>query len=164
MVVDVASLHAAPDREWRGAYRESIEVTPDTGLMKGPVVGGLVVTLSADGSTMAFHGDFQTSMQVVCHWCAESYDLDLDVVIDEVFSVVPEPPSSTEVDETVWARGGLDVDDLVRQHVILALPARQHCGCPLPTAQNQPPLDPRWRKLADLGNPRPEETEDHGTA
>ncbi|MEB3203678.1 MAG: DUF177 domain-containing protein [Candidatus Sericytochromatia bacterium] len=162
MVIDVASLNAAPDREWRGAYRETIEVTPDTGLMTGPVVGGLVATLSSDGSSLSFHGDFQTSMRVACHWCAEPYDLDLDVEVDEVFTVVSEPPVSIEVEETVWARGGLDVDDLVRQHVILSLPARQHCGCPLPTAQDLPPLDPRWRKLADLGTPRPEETEDHG--
>lgn len=163
MVIDVASLNAAPGREWRGPYRGDVELSPETGHLKGPVVGGVVATLSADGSSLAFHGDFQASLEVACHWCAEPYDLDLDVVVDEVFTLVPDPPASSEVEDTVWVRGGLDVDDLVRQHVILSLPPRQHCGCAQPAAADTPTLDPRWRALADLGLPRPEESDDHGT-
>ncbi|MBU6429310.1 MAG: DUF177 domain-containing protein, partial [Cyanobacteria bacterium REEB65] len=132
------------------AFRETVEVPPDVGSLTEPVVGGFLVEVTGGQPFLSLKGDFRAHLELLCHRCGNPFGHDLDFEVNEALEVVAECPASEEVGETVWEKGNLDVGDLVRQILLLALPSQVLCGCtPAPSPDSTSP-DPRWQGLSDV--------------
>lgn len=119
----------------------------------GPAVGDVVVTRTSD-QLLKVTGSVRAPLQTLCDRCGEAYRIEVEATLDEALEVVPEAPTSQEVEESVWAHGELDLTDLVRQALLLALPSRKLCGCPaLQAPAAGPEEDPRWAALRALVSP-----------
>jgi uncharacterized protein len=137
-------------------------------LNEAPHISGRV---KASGQDFHVTGALQASLSVSCDRCL----CDLSIKINEPFKIVYAPVGETrdhhgehEVHEQelnfAYLDGDeLDVDQLIREQLELALPARMLCRdacqglCPQCGAdlnetpcQCSAPVDPRWQALADL--------------
>ncbi|MBM3268621.1 MAG: DUF177 domain-containing protein [Candidatus Sericytochromatia bacterium] len=136
-----------------------VDVPEDVGSLEAPVVGGLTAEVTGGDAMLRVTGEFQATLKLSCHRCANAFVANQDFRVDEVLDIVDEAPQTEEVGETVWAKGHLDVADLVRQNLLLALPSQILCGCAPLDAGDAGALDPRWQKLSGFRpeNPTTEE-------
>ena len=124
------------------------------------------------GSEVTLRGDLSANVEVDCDRCALPVALKLDVDLDVAFLPAEDEARVTENVElgksdlvySVYEDGVLDIDELVREQILLELPTRQLCRedcrglCPvcgvnLNLAECSCPakeIDPRWSALADL--------------
>ncbi len=154
MLLEMSTLLLAPEKVARVAFREMVDVPEDVGTLESPVVGGLTAEVINGDAFLQVKGEFQASLKLNCHRCGNPFLANQDFQVDEVLDIVDEAPQTEEVGESVWAKGHLDVGDLVRQNLLLALPSQILCGCaPLDTGDADA-LDPRWQKLSGF---RPEQ-------
>lgn len=150
MLVDIASLLASPERVLRGAFREQVDVPGDVGLLRSPVIGGFVAEITAGEPFLSIKGEFRAELDLLCHRCANRFAMTHDFEIEETLELVDDLPTSAEVGDSVWAKGNLDLTDLVRQNLLLALPSQVLCGCkPLEEKAIQE-IDPRWQALSEF--------------
>ena len=134
-----------------------VDVPEDVGVLDSPVVGGLTAEVTNGDSFLQVKGEFQANLKLICHRCANLFPTHLDFKVDEILDLVDEKPAMLEVGESVWAKGNLDVTDLVRQNLLLALPSQILCGCaPLDLGQADK-SDPRWQKLSGFRPTPPSE-------
>lgn len=126
-----------------------------------------------DGHQVRLRGTITARAEVDCDRCLKSVDVPVETSFD--VSYVPaddygaEPEAAAELQEedlslSVFDGGAIDVDDLVREQVLLALPTRALCGedckglCPVCGANRNmdscncetTEVDPRWAALKDL--------------
>jgi len=117
------------------------------------------------------HGTIETELEVACDRCLAP----LTVPVKTEFDVSYEPPraeaetdsaelQAEELDTTIYTGESLDLDELVREQILLTLPTRSlcreacqglcpTCGVNLNTqtcACQQTEVDPRWAGLATL--------------
>jgi uncharacterized protein len=137
-------------------------------LIEAPQIRG---SASRKGSEVQLRGTLTARAEVDCDRCLKS----LEFPIETKFDVTYIPASDYESNETaelqaddllvsVYEGDSIDVDEIVREQVLLALPARALCGeeckglCPIcgnnrntsPCACEEKDADPRWAALKDL--------------
>lgn len=157
MLLEMAALLQAPEKTARVAFREMVDVPEDVGVLESPVVGGLTAEVTNGDSFLTLKGEFQANLKLNCHRCANPFPTELDFNVDEMLDLVNEKPTSEEVGESVWAKGSLDVTDLVRQNLLLALPSQILCGCAPLDSGDADKIDPRWQKLSSFRPTPPSE-------
>ena len=157
MFLEMAALLQAPERVARVAFREMVDIPEDVGKLESPVVGGLTAEVTDGVAFLQLKGEFRASLTLHCHRCSNPFHADLDFNVDEMLDVVDQKPEEAVVGDSVWAKGSLDVADLVRQNLLLALPSQILCGCAPLEAGKADKLDPRWQKLSSLSAEPPSE-------
>lgn len=160
MLLDLVALMQSSQRVECLAFRDLVEVPEDVGLLISPIVGGLKAEVNTAREFLFLKGEFQSSLRLICHRCANPFHKDLNFEVDETLEIVGDAPSSVEVGTVVWEKGPVDITDLVRQNLLLALPSQFHCGCEPLTPISTPMIDPRWQKLSSFQStpPATEET------
>lgn len=106
-------------------------------------------------------GHFETPVKVFCDRCTKDYDLNLKFDIDEVIEVSDDPfPTEyleftlEEIHEQISSTQQIDIEDYIRQYIILNLPTKKLCSETCTNndlndfnAQAEEAGDPRWEKL-----------------
>ncbi|HEY0099173.1 MAG TPA: DUF177 domain-containing protein [Pyrinomonadaceae bacterium] len=117
-------------------------------------------------------GNVKASIEVRCDRCLAPVVVPVDADFDVAYipakleEVTPEPTElqADDLNFAVYEGGELDIDELTREQLLLALPVRQlcredckglcpTCGADLNTQEcqcEQPEIDPRWAALAAL--------------
>ena len=139
-------------------------------LSDGAKVAGRI---SRKGAEVRVEGRLTGSVEVSCDRCLKPVAVPVEVEFEELF--VPAGADAPMKDESaglrdeemslaVYSREELDIDELVREQVLLALPARHvcdeackglcpHCGADLNARECDcagRSVDPRWAGLAAL--------------
>lgn len=129
LLADRHSVRVLPFREWLHPLAE--DVTP-----VGPVEGELM--LSGTGGTVCLSGRIRTIVELTCGACLGRFQQPLEVVVVEEFGPgsAPVPVESRGEQElrsddfVVPLQPGdmVDLTDVVRQHLVLALPIAPRCS------------------------------------
>ena len=147
--IDVADLlhHAGARRTVR--LTQPVEDLAGTGAsVPDPVA--VILDLERISEGIVVRGTISATWRGDCARCLAPRSEPLELHVDELFEPDPVPG------ETYPLEGHeLDLDQLVRDAVLLELPLAPHCDppCPLPSPANddaEPDVDPRWRALSDL--------------
>jgi uncharacterized protein len=131
---------------------------------------------SRKGEEIRLRGKIKTEVEVACDRCLAAVRLPLEVEFDTAFVPQESEAGRTENVELLSADMGLaayegdavDLDELVREQITLALPSRRLCReeckglCPVCGADlnavecscERGGTDPRWSALADLKDKR----------
>ena len=131
-------------------------------------------TARRKGAQVRVRGSLTGSVEVVCDRCLQPVALPLEIEFDvqyipaEVARGVAENVelADEDLDASIYDDEAVDIDDLVREQVLLTLPLRVLCRedckglCPTCGADlnketcrcEQREVDPRWAALADLKN------------
>lgn len=137
-------------------------------LTETPEVSGRI---KRDGHQVRLQGTINARAEIDCNRCLAS----IDVPVSTSFEVTYVPATDYAADETaelheedlsvsVFDGDAIDIDDLVREQVLLALPTRALCRddckglCPVcgvnknqhACACESKEVDPRWQALKDL--------------
>lgn len=144
---------------------EAARVTGETGV-KGRA--------SKKGEEVRLRGSIRTTIEVGCDRCLAPRDAPLEVEFDTSF--IPQSAEAAESENVellaenmglaAYEGDAIDLDELVREQVLLALPSRHLCRedckglCPTCGADlnaehctcEQREVDPRWAALADWKN------------
>jgi uncharacterized protein len=172
MRIEVENLTAAA-KPFAHTYRpEEVEVEEEGAqLIADAAVEG---SATRKGEQVRLRGTIRTEVELLCDRCAAPQNAPLAVEFDtsfipqEVEAVKPENVELQAEDLILSAYVGdtVDLDELVREQILLALPSRhlcredckglcQRCGADLNRNQcscEQGEVDPRWAALADLKN------------
>ena len=148
---------------------EGLELDPEL-VIQEPITGRLKFTKIPQGILVT--GELETVLEVACNRCLEPFDLPLEVEVEETFypitdvqtgASLPLPEDSdeaTRIDE----KHIIDLSEVVRQDLLLALPSRPvcredcrgicpHCGQNLNESVcdcTGETFDPRWEALRTL--------------
>ncbi len=131
--IDAAELELG--QVLHAAFSEVVDSRSDDVTFDAAVVGDLEVHRTA--RTMHLRGRLQTTAPLTCGRCLTAFRTDLAAVVNEEF-LIGEPPATgpgpVEAGDVVGALGPdlvLDVTEVVRQHLLLALPMVPVCfpGC-----------------------------------
>jgi uncharacterized protein len=134
-----------------------------------PQVAG---TVRRDGHQVRLRGQITARAEVDCDRCLKAVDMPVETSFDVTYVPAADygkGPEAAELQEddlslSVFDGEAIDVDDLVREQVLLALPTRALCGedckglCPVCGADKNmdccncesTEVDPRWAALKDL--------------
>ena len=158
--IDVADLLSHPGTR-RGvtlcAHLDALRGS--AAVIEGPV--DVAVSLERVPDGIVVRGELSAHWRAQCSVCLREIDRELTVHVDELFE--PDPVEG----ETYPLEGGeLDLEQLVRDALLLELPLAPHCAeaCRPSTAASAPaapagsdepdehdePVDPRWAPLAEL--------------
>lgn len=169
MIYNVAQLLKAPlGADLRQAIAGTIHLNSEEATVVSPVEGEVRFQHTNQGVLAS--GEFIVTVRMQCVRCLEMVDIPLTVPFSEMFiptldivSGRPMPPITEEQGFPIDARHHLDLTELIRQQVILALPAqpicREECAGLCPTCGmnlNQNPghahaeVDNRWEALVNL--------------
>jgi uncharacterized protein len=152
-------------------FSERLGALVDETSATGPVRGELV--LSRVGPTIRVDGRVATRVALVCGACLSSYEQPLEVTIEEEFAAAggARTPSGQPLSPEAFvmpleAGEVIDLTEVVRQHLVLALPIAPRCSpdcrglCPVCGADlnggacgcDVRGVDPRMRALEGWGN------------
>ena len=147
--IDVADLLRQP-----GARRHVHLTEPLEGLAGSAAAGEEPVTIDLDlervSEGIVARGTVSATWSAECSRCLGSLGRPVAVHVDELFEPMPIP------DETYALEGHeLDLDQLVRDAVLLELPLAPVCDPPcrpvgLGDAETSRDVDPRWAALSEL--------------
>ena len=147
--IDVADLLHHPGARRTVRLTEPVEDLAGTGAsVPDPVA--VILDLERISEGIVVRGTISATWRGDCARCLAPRSEPLELHVDELFEPDPVPG------ETYPLEGHeLDLDQLVRDAVLLELPLAPHCDppCPLPSPANddaEPDVDPRWRALSDL--------------
>jgi uncharacterized protein len=145
--IDIADLLSRP-----GARRE-VSVTEALDDLQGTAARVDVpvhvdITLERIPEGIVVRGSVRAEWHAECSACLRDLERNLDVHVDELFE-----PRAVEGETYPIEGDEIDLEQLVRDAVLLELPLAPHCDepCtpdPIGDADNEP--DPRWAALADL--------------
>lgn len=130
--IDAAELELG--QALHAAFSEVVDSRSDDVTFDTAVVGDIEVHRTA--RTMHLRGRLQTTAPLTCGRCLAAFRADLAAIVNEEF-LIGEPaasgPGALEPGDVVGALGPLvlDVTEVVRQHLLLALPMVPVCtpGC-----------------------------------
>ncbi len=99
---------------------------PEDPEVTAPLNGKLTITHDPQG--LAVRGKLTTAVKLACDRCMSEYEYELTAQVDGLFKDQPDEDSWPIVD------GGIDLDPLVRESIVLAVPARKLCkeDCTVP--------------------------------
>jgi uncharacterized protein len=170
MRIEVENLTAAP-KPFAHTYRpEEVELEEEGArlLSDAAVEGGA----TRKGEQVRLRGTIRTEVELLCDRCAAPESTPLAVEFDTSF--IPREVEAVKADSvelqaedlilSAYEGDAVDLDELVREQILLALPSRhlcredckglcQKCGADLnrnPCSCEQGEVDPRWAALADL--------------
>jgi uncharacterized protein len=166
MKVSTEQVRTSPGRRVRLRFSEVVDSGAEDVPFLAPVAGE--VEVRAEGRRLHVQGSVQTEAELVCGRCLRRFRTDLRAVVEEWFD--PDLVLSEEVvvEDGVLvmplAEPDLDVTELARQHLLLAVPfaplCRPDCAglCPVCGAdRNTDPCDcparlpdPRWQVLQNV--------------
>jgi uncharacterized protein len=170
MRIEVENLTAAAE-PFEHTYRaEEIELDEEAArLVSDAAVRGRA---SRKGEEVRLRGEIRTEVELLCDRCASPERAPLEVEFDTSFVPQEAEAAKTENVElqkedlllSAYEGGAVDLDELVREQILLALPSRhlcgedckglcQKCGANLNEGHcscEQGEADPRWAALADL--------------
>jgi uncharacterized protein len=135
----------------------------------GLTIGGPVRLMHTTEGVLA-QGELWATVQVPCSRCLEPAQVALEIALEETFVptldvLTGQVTKPAEDDEALWIDQHhlLDLSEVLRQDVLLALPmhvlCREDCKGLCPTCGNNlnegacdcaPDIDPRWAALQDL--------------
>lgn len=106
-------------------------------------------------------GNFTSPVKLTCDRCAKKFDHQLNFDIDEVIEVSDEPYPTGEVEftadevhEQIKFDEQIDLEDYIRQYIILNIPSKNICSedctnekVDAINAESENSIDPRWEKL-----------------
>ena len=137
-------------------------------LTEAPQIRG---NASRKGDEVRLRGQLTARAEVDCDRCLKSLDFPIETEFDVTYIPASEYVSSETAElqqddllVSVYEGNAIDVDEIVREQILLALPARALCGeeckglCPVcgnnrnvqPCACEDKETDPRWAALKDL--------------
>jgi uncharacterized protein len=107
------------------------------------------------------NGEFTSPVNLTCDRCAQKFDHQLNFDIDEVIEVSDEPYPTEEIEfiadeihEQIKSDEQIDLEDYIRQYVILNIPSKNLCSedctnnkIDALNAESENSIDPRWEKL-----------------
>jgi uncharacterized protein len=147
--IDAADLLHHPGARRTVRLTEPVEDLAGAGAsVPDPVA--VVLDLERISEGIVVRGTISASWRGDCARCLAPLSEPLELHVDELFEADPVPG------ETYPLEGHeLDLEQLVRDAVLLELPLAPHCDppCPLPSHASddaEPDVDPRWRALSDL--------------
>ncbi len=163
MKMRVEDVRSAPGR----VVRLSAEWAVDSGVEEAPFIAPTrgEITLRAEGARVRLAGRVATRARLTCGRCLSAFEAPLEAELDEWLDPDLVPGEEVVVEEGVLVMPleGPEVDlaEIVRQHLVLAIPyapvCRDDCAglCPVcGTDRNQKPCgcslrapDPRWEVL-----------------
>ena len=149
--IDVADLLSHP-----GARRHVNLTEPVEGLAAtaARVVDPIEVDLDLDhiSEGIVVRGAVRATWRGECSRCLSDLAQPLELRVDELFEASPVLGETYPLEGTE-----IDLDQLVRDAVLLDLPLAPHCDSPChPTPigdtadTDEPPVDPRWAVLSEL--------------
>jgi uncharacterized protein len=142
----------------------------DARLTKPPEVSGRV---SRKGNEVRLRGKLSASAEVDCDRCLKTVIIPIETEFDVTYFPAADYSASDaaelleeDLNVSFFEGETIDIDELVREQVLLALPARALCGddckglCPVCGADRNTDscdcdsreVDPRWAKLEKLVN------------
>lgn len=156
----------------RREFKELVDSLSDDVVFDAPVIG--IVEVERTARTLQLRGRLGTAVSLVCSRCLSEYPQRLDVALKDEFLLEPVPERARgelEPDAVLLPPGpdqALDATEVIRQHLLLAMPmapaCRQdcaglcpHCGADLndgPCGCEHEDIDPRLaplKKLRDKG-------------
>lgn len=156
LVLDSTLLAEQP--EWTASFEELVDLEGD-GTWRGRVSGDLHIAVATD--RVRIIGSVGGSVPRECHLCLAHYLEDVSAKVVELCEIGEAASASAVFDEDdeVWRvapEGRIDLTEMVRQAVILALPTRADCEqCPEAERSNvgqagTPGGDPRWAVLRNM--------------
>ncbi len=170
MRIEVEKL-TGPGEEFAHAYAEGeLLLYEDAARLRGgTTVSGRA---SRKGDEVRLSGRIRAEVEVACDRCLRPVVLPLELEFKESFTPLSAEPGrgeetvlqAADLNFSVYEGDSVDVDDLVREQVLLALPARAvcteqcqglcpECGADLNAETCSCPgdeTDPRWAGLAEL--------------
>lgn len=170
MRIEVENLRERPEAFSHSYAPEEVEIEDEGARLLAPAeVRG---EASLKGEEVRVRGRIATEVELLCDRCAAPQRAPLEVEFDTRF--VPQAAVASETDNVelltedmglaAYEGDSLDVDELVREQILLALPSRnlcredckglcQKCGADLNAGDcscEQGETDPRWAALADF--------------
>jgi uncharacterized protein len=163
----VTALLPETDRRWQARLADLSEAHEE------PRVGA-EVHVERSGRRLAVRGRLHGSIVQLCSRCCEPATVDVGGEFHADFLVEQDDPAESEreltaveLDSSLLAGDELELEDVVREQVLLALPPKplcnegcaglcQGCGVDLnrePCSCGAPPVDPRFAALAELRLP-----------
>jgi uncharacterized protein len=175
MRIEVENLTAAPT-PFAHTYRAGEVELEEEGarLLADAAVEG---NATRKGEQVRLRGTIRTEVELLCDRCAAPEHAPLEVEFDT--SYIPQEVEATKAENvelqaedlilSAYEGDAVDLDELVREQILLALPSRhlcredckglcQKCGADLNRNQcscEQGEVDPRWAALADIKNREP---------
>jgi uncharacterized protein len=149
--IDVADLLSHPGARRHVVLTEPVEDLAGTAAR---VVDPVTLDLDLDhlSEGIVVRGTVGATWRAECSRCLGDVAQPIELHVDELFEVAP------VAGETYRLEGHeLDLDQLVRDAVLLELPLAPHCDSPCTptvtvdvTADDDAPVDPRWAVLSEL--------------
>lgn len=168
MVIELSSVRSTPTSLTQRLEPDQIALE-DEGNLLGDV--GFVGEIFRDDTRTHLRGTINGLVEIACARCLEPVNVDLDVAFDDVFVDSTLEPRDEEIelggadlDESLVIDGTIDLADVVREQIILALPEMalcredcrglcDRCGTNLNLIDcncKKDEIDPRWAALQNL--------------
>jgi uncharacterized protein len=172
MQIEVENLTAAATPFAHTYQPEEVELEEEGArLISGAAVEG---SATRKGEQVRLRGTIRTEVEMLCDRCAAPRNTPLAVEFDTSF--IPQEIEAGKAENvelqaedlilSSYEGDAVDLDELVREQILLALPSRhlcredckglcQKCGANLndqPCSCEQGEIDPRWAALAELKN------------
>ncbi len=149
--IDVADLLSHPGARRHVVLTEPVEDLAGTAAR---VVDPVTLDLDLDhlSEGIVVRGTVEATWRAECSRCLGDLAEPIELHVDELFDADPVPGETypLEGDE-------IDLEQLVRDSVLLELPLAPHCATPCAldltvdvTVDDDTPIDPRWAALSEL--------------
>jgi uncharacterized protein len=148
--IDVADLLAHAGARRGVTVSETVDgLSGSAARVDGPVRADLTLERISDG--IVVRGTVRAGWRAQCSVCLRDLERVLEVHVDELFEA-----ESVEGETYPIEGHELDLEQLVRDALLLDLPLAPHCedpcepARPLSAADDDAPIDPRWAALSEL--------------
>jgi uncharacterized protein len=149
--IDVADLlaHAGARRDVT-ISSEVADLAGSAARVTDPVEVSVSLERISDG--IVVRGTVAAHWQGECSYCLRPLDESVSFHVDELFEGEPVEGETYPIEGHT-----IDLEQLVRDTILLELPLAPHCAEPCapdaPVHAEQPPRDPRWAALSELEIP-----------
>ena len=149
--IDVADLLSHPGARRHVVLTEPVEDLAGTAAR---VVDPVTLDLDLDhlSEGIVVRGTVEATWRAECSRCLGDLAEPIELHVDELFETAPVPGETSPLEGHE-----IDLEQLVRDSVLLELPLAPHCATPCAldltvdvTVDDDTPIDPRWAALSEL--------------
>jgi uncharacterized protein len=165
MKIDVSDLLKSLGAELKVRDSEKLSLKEDNVILSSPV--SVDLKLVNTGMTVLVTGSLRTTVRQSCCRCLKEFDQPLEVEIEEEYAKKQPFDGKSEKDDfeeveldekdfvfEIDEKNIIDIDEAIRQDIILALPIKPLCNkaCKVPQIEKRASkkVDPRLEKLSEL--------------
>jgi uncharacterized protein len=169
MIIDLASIGASPKEINVVLDPSAVDLAGENGTLNGKVT--FIGKTQRVAGKPHIHGTINADVSLDCTRCLEPVAKHLEIAFDDVFVDAGDEASSGEaevaiadLDESLVPEGKIDLTEVVREQILLALPEQVFCRedckglCPKCGANRNlidckcadDEIDPRWAALRGL--------------